>query len=179
MLTSLIVALCVLLRLVPHPANFVPIGALAIFSGRTLKPRTAFLLVIVAMVLGDMALALTQGYALFDKVTPFVYAGYLLQVLLGRGLRQRRGGAIMAALLGSTGFFVLSNLGVWAFSGMYPLSAGGFAACFVAALPFLAGTVAGDLVWTVALVLLYRPLAARFKDGSAWVPVPLRELATV
>jgi hypothetical protein len=48
-------------------------------------------------------------------------------------------------------FFAVTNLGVWAFSGMYPLTFDGLMACYVAALPFLQHTVVGDLLWAVAL----------------------------
>ena len=48
-------------------------------------------------------------------------------------------------------FFAVSNFAVWAFGGMYPPTFAGLIACYVAALPFLPQTVAGDLVWTAIL----------------------------
>jgi hypothetical protein len=48
-------------------------------------------------------------------------------------------------------FFVASNFAVWAFSGMYSLDLAGLSQCFIAALPFLQNTVAGDLFWTAVL----------------------------
>ena len=92
------------------------------------------------------------------------------QVLLGRALRRRRGGAIAAAVLGATAFFVLSNLGVWALSSMYPRDGAGLIACYVAALPFFGATLVGDVLWTIALALAWRAAARRLADRPRWVP---------
>ncbi len=69
-------------------------------------------------------------------------------------LSQRWSGIIPTAgvmLACSLAFFVLSNFAVWAFSGMYSLTVAGLIQCYVAALPFLQNTVAGDLFWTAVL----------------------------
>ncbi len=179
MLPILFVALCVLLRVVPHPPNFAPVGATAVFAGRTMRPWMALGLVFLAMFVGDLLLARLHGYPVVSLVTPFVYGGFAVQAMLGRWLRSRRGGAIGAALLGAGVFFVLSNLGVWIASGLYPHTVTGFVVCYVASLPFLGGTVLGDLVWTVILSVAYRAAAVRVEDRREWVPVPIREIAVV
>lgn len=179
MLALVLVALCVVFRVIPHPPNFAPVGATAVFAGRVLPAWLALPLVGVAMLAGDVALAHLHGYPIVTAVTPFVYGGFAVQALLGRALRARRGGAIAAALAGSLAFFVLSNLGVWLASGMYPHTPAGFSACYVAALPFLGGTVLGDVVWTAILSVAYRPAAQRLEARRRWVPVPLREIAVV
>ncbi len=179
MLPILLVVLCVVLRVVPHPPNFAPVGASAVFAGRTMKTGPAGVLVIAAMFAGDIVLARLHGYPVVSWVTPFVYSGFLVQALCGRWLRSSRGGALVAALLGALAFFVLSNLGVWIASGMYPHTASGFVACYVSALPFLGGTLLGDVTWTVILSAAYRPAAARLDGRRYWVPVPTREIAVV
>ena len=45
MLPVLLVAVCVVLRVVPHPPNFAPVGASAVLAGRTLRPVAALALV--------------------------------------------------------------------------------------------------------------------------------------
>lgn len=177
MLPALLVALCVLLRIVPHPPNVAPVGATAVFAGRTLHPIYAMFVVGVAMFVGDLFLARLHGYAPVSLVTPFVYGGFLLQILLGRLLRKKKGGAILAALSGALGFFVLSNLGVFIASGMYPHSGRGFVTCYVAALPFLGRTILGDVLWTLILMAAYKPLAVRLETRRGFVPVPVRDLA--
>jgi hypothetical protein len=69
-------------------------------------------------------------------------------VALQRVTLLRLGGAALAS---SVLFFAVSNFGTWAFSGMYPLSVAGLAACYVAAVPFFQNTVAGDLFYVALL----------------------------
>lgn len=170
MLPILLIASCIVLRIVPHPPNFAPVGAVAVFAGRTMKPAAGIAAVLVAMFVGDVALAYLRGYPAVSAVTPFVYAGFVAQALLGKALRKRRGGAFVAASLGSCAFFVLSNFGVWVGGMMYPHDASGLAACFVAAIPFFGGTLLGDVAWTAILSLAYRPLARRLASRPGWVP---------
>lgn len=179
MLPTLLIILCVVLRVVPHPPNFAPVGATAVFAGRTLKPWMAIVLVAAAMFVGDVVLARLHGYPVVSLVTPFVYGGFFVQALLGRLLRSKKGGAIGAAVGGSVAFFVLSNFGVWAAGATYPHAAAGLGACYVAAIPFFGGTLLGDIVWTVVLSAVYRPAAARLESRPLWVPVPTKELAVV
>lgn len=179
MFPALVLALCVVLRIIPHPPNFAPVGATAVFAGRTLRPWMAFALIVLAMFVGDVILARLHGYPVVSLVTPFIYSGFIIQAGLGRLLRTKRGGAIGAAVGGSVAFFVLSNFGVWVAGNLYPPTAVGLSACYVAALPFFWATLAGDLIWTVVLSLAYRPLAARLESRRGWVPVPTRELAAV
>lgn len=179
MLPAILILICVSLRVIPHPPNFAPVGATAVFAGRTLKPWMAMLLVVAAMFIGDVVLARLHGYAVLSPVTPFVYGGFFAQAMLGRALRSRRGGAIGAALCGAVAFFVLSNFGVWVTSAMYPHTQAGLVDCYVAALPFFGATLVGDVVWTIILSVAYRPLARRLESKAHWVPVPTREVAAV
>jgi hypothetical protein len=177
MLPALLVALCVVLRVVPHPPNFAPVGASAVFAGRTMKPWTAALLVVAAMLAGDAVLALVHGYPFVSAETPFVYAGFLAQVALGRWLRGRKGGALSGAALGAVAFFVLSNAGVWVTSAMYTHDGAGLVTCFVEAIPFFPATLLGDVLWIAILSLAYRPLAKRLASRPGWVPAPTAETA--
>jgi hypothetical protein len=131
------------------------------------------------MFLADLALAQLHGYPIVTSVTPFVYAGFAVQMLLGRWLRKRRGGAAGAAVLGSCAFFLLSNAGVWAMGSLYPPTLIGLSACFVAAIPFFGATLVGDVLWTVTLSLLYRQVAKRLGHRPRWVPVPVADTAAL
>ena len=46
---------------------------------------------------------------------------------------------------------MITNLGMWLFSGFYPVTYAGLVACYTAAIPFFQNTVAGDLFYTVLL----------------------------
>ncbi|HYX45966.1 MAG TPA: DUF6580 family putative transport protein [Sphingomicrobium sp.] len=145
-LLSAIVAAAAL-RLVPHPPNFSPIDAMALFSGAYLGRRwVAFVAPLAALLLSDLVLGFYQGMAT-------VYATVSLIVLIGSWLSPRRsplriGGA---AIVSSVVFFVITNFGMWLFSGFYPVTSAGLVACYTAAIPFFQNTVAGDLFYTVFL----------------------------
>ena len=135
------------LRLVPHPPNFTPIGAMALFSGAYFgRKGLAFIAPLAAMLLSDAIIGFHSGML-------FIYGGVALIVLLGqvalsRVTLLRVGGAALAS---SVLFFVISNFGTWLLSGMYPLDASGLAACYVAAIPFFQNTLAGDLFYCALL----------------------------
>jgi hypothetical protein len=135
------------LRLVPHPPNFSPIDAMALFSGAYLGRRgLAFVAPLGALLLSDLFLGFYHGMA-------FVYGTVALIVIIGWWLSSRRTplriGA--AALASAALFFVLTNLGMWLFSGFYPRTVSGLEACSVAAIPFFQNTLAGDLFYTAVL----------------------------
>ena len=104
------------LRLVPHPPNFTPIGAMALFSGAYLGRRgLAFVAPLAALLLSDAVIGFYRGM-------DFVYASVALIVVIGWWVSSRRTplriGA--AALAGSISFFAITNFGMWLFSGFYP-----------------------------------------------------------
>jgi len=135
------------LRLVPHPPNFTPIGAMALFSGAYLGRRiVAFAAPLGALLLSDLVLGFYHGQAT-------VYFSVALIVMLGMVALRRvsllRVGT--AAVASSILFFVITNLGMWLFSGFYPRTLIGLEACYVAAIPFFQNTLAGDLFYATLL----------------------------
>jgi hypothetical protein len=145
-LTGMIVAAAAF-RILPHPPNFSPIAALALFGGAHFADkRAAFLVPLAAMFLSDLVLGL-------HALIPIIYGCFALAVCLGLLLRERRNPVRIAALaLGaSVLFFAVSNFAVWVFSGMYPRTGAGLVACFMAALPFFQNTLAGDFCFTGVL----------------------------
>ena len=135
------------LRLVPHPSNFSPIDAMALFGAAYLGRRSvAFVAPLGALILSDAILGFYEGMWI-------QYLAVVLVVLIGRyALRRveplRIGGAALAS---SVVFFAVTNFGVWLLSGMYPPTLAGLTACYVAAIPFFQNTVAGDLFYSVLL----------------------------
>jgi hypothetical protein len=136
------------MRLLPHPPNFSPIAAMALFGGAYLPKRAfAFVPPFAALILSDLALG---G---FYPGMNFVYLSFGLTVLIGWLVARRKTPLVIAgaALSSSVLFFVLTNFGMWLFSGFYPLSWEGLVACYVAAIPFFQNTVAGDLFYAALL----------------------------
>ncbi|MGH2403238.1 MAG: DUF6580 family putative transport protein [bacterium] len=134
-------------RLLPHPPNFTPIAAMALFGGAYFADRRlAFLVPLLGMFLSDLILGL-------HRLLPVVYACFALIVCLGFWLRGRKSVLRIAgaALAGSILFFVVTNFGVWAMGSLYPKSLDGLLAAYVAAIPFFRNTLAGDVLYTAAL----------------------------
>lgn len=78
-------------RLIPHPPNFVPIGAMALFGGACFATkRMAFLVPLAAMFVSDLAIGLLSGDLPlgFHPATPVVYGNFALIVCLGFWLRR-------------------------------------------------------------------------------------------
>ena len=133
------------LRLFPHPPNFDPITALALFGGAHIDDkRWAFTLPVAAMLLSDAAIG-------FHSQMAAVYAAFALIVWMGFALRGRSTSLPVAgaSLAASTLFFVVTNFGVWAFDNLYPRTLEGLIACYGAAVPFFGNTIAGSLVYGV------------------------------
>jgi len=136
-----------ILRLVPHPPNFTPIGAMALFSGAYLGRRSlAFAAPLAAMLLSDAVLGFYSGVWV-------TYFGVAVIVLIGSLALARRSVLRIgvAAIASSIAFFLISNFGTWALSGMYPHNGAGLAACYIAAIPFFQNTAAGDLFYATLL----------------------------
>jgi len=164
LLSGILVA--AVLRLVPHPPNFTPIGAMALFSGAYLGRRgLAFVAPLGAMTLSDAMLGFYSGiWITYLAVALIVVIGWLS---LSRISILSVGGAAIAS---SVTFFAVSNFGTWAFGGMYPHTVAGLSACYVAAIPFFQNTVAGDLFYATLLFGGFRVaelLMPRLRAGQA------------
>jgi hypothetical protein len=144
-----LVALGVAARLLPHEPNFTPIAASTLFAATVLRTRLiAFAVPILALVISDMVLASEM-----TSIRAVIYAMFMLPAVVAfMPERTRAPGMFVPAIIAySLLFFVVTNLAVWAFSGMYPLTAAGLANCYAAALPFLPQTIIGDLFWAAVL----------------------------
>ena len=147
LLALALIALAAALRMAPHPWNFTPVGAMALFSGAVLKDRRlAFIFPLVALFAGDVFIG-------FHKLLPIVYASFLVNVAIGLWLRDRRTVAriTFATLLGAIQFFIVTNFAVWQFLSGFPHTASGLAACYIAGIPFFWNTLAGDAVYAALL----------------------------
>jgi hypothetical protein len=146
-------------RFVPHPWNFTPVTAMALFGGAMFaQKRFAFLVPMLALLASDVligALGLYgSNYGIFyGPAQTFVYGAFLMIVGLGLWLRSRRRPLPIAAaaLASSVIFYIVSNFPWWAFGNLYPKTLDGLVQCYAAALPFFGHSVLGDLAYTCVL----------------------------
>lgn len=159
LLALVIIIIAAALRIAPHPWNFTPVGAMALFSGAIIKDRRiAFAFPLLALFAGDLFVGF---YKL--SLMLLVYASFLLSALIGRYLQGRRtilriGGA---TLLGSIQFFLVTNFAVWRLLNSYPKTTAGLVACYAAGIPLFRNTLTGDAFYA-ALFFGAFALAERF-----------------
>lgn len=134
------------MRLVPHPANFSPVMAVALFSGAVLPASLALTVPLLLMVVSDLILG---PHPLFW----LTWGSFAAVVLIGMRLGSRAGWKriLGGALAGSVFFFITTNLGVFLFTGLYPKTTAGLWQCFILAIPFFRNSLAGDMTYTAAL----------------------------
>lgn len=139
----LIIIFSVILRLIPHPANFAPIAGMALFGGVYLNKRYALIVPLLAMVISDFFLG-------FHNTILFVYGSFLLIGLIGLWIKKHKSvqSIIFASLASSILFFVITNFGVWLVGSLYPKTVQGLILCYAYALPFFRNTLVGDLFYT-------------------------------
>ncbi len=152
-------------RLIPHYPNFTAVGAISLLGAAFASRRSvAIIIPFLVMLFSDMILnnlVYAQLYPEDYKHFIFLYRGALwsyaafgLVVIYGYTL-FRNSVDLPKVLFGSLGasmiFFLLSNFGVWASTGAYPVNFGGLLACYSAGLPFLLNQVLGDLFFSLIL----------------------------
>ncbi|MBI3470142.1 MAG: hypothetical protein HY013_02145 [Candidatus Solibacter usitatus] len=152
-----------LLRLMPHPPNVAPVGAMSLFAGARLSGWQAYLAPLLLMAVTDPIISAGMGYAAFSWRTPVVYFCFLISVWIGRGLRGTESPARIgaAAFACAAQFYLITNLESWWLSGMYPHSAAGLAACYIAALPFFGLTLIGNFAYSGLFFGAYHWLTRR------------------
>lgn len=136
----LFVVFAALLRVIPHPPNFAPVTALALFSGVYFSNRVLAILVpIFAMLLSDLVLG-------FYTISYYVYFSFILVSIFSIFYGKIN---IRSIFAGSLIFFFFSNLGVWVLG--YPKTVEGFIMCYTLAIPFLGYSLLGDLFFSLVL----------------------------
>jgi hypothetical protein len=139
MAAYLLLVLAVLSRVVPFPGmNFTAVGAGLLFFGAR-RPLREMALPLLALMGTDVYLTVF-AYHYPWHTSPYLisWAWYAGVLVLGRILLRKVTVArvLGAPVLASTSFFLISNYAVWVGQFMYPHTAAGLGACYVAALPF-------------------------------------------
>ena len=121
-------------RIIPHPPNFSPVTAIALFGGLNFSnKKIAFIIPLLILIISDFFL----GFSLINLI---VYISFILVVFIGTRIKKI---TIQNILLSSLIFFLVSNFGVWVIG--YPMTLDGLILCYTMAIPFFGYSIAGDL----------------------------------
>jgi hypothetical protein len=133
-LLILFVILAVLFRLVPHPPNFAPITALALFSSTTFRNK------IVGTLIPLLVMGISDLYLGFHSISLWVYLSFVIISSLGIFWKEVK---TKNVLISSIVFFIVTNFGVWLLG--YPKTIDGLILCYTMAIPFFGYSILGDL----------------------------------
>jgi len=158
LLLVLIVALAALSRLLPHPYNFTPVTAVALFGGAYFsRAYLAFLVPLLAMWISDLLLNNVVYAAYFEQFSWFgswsVYLAF--GFIVGMGIlflkQVKPGRLILTTLAASTLFFLVTNFASWLGMAVYSKDVSGLLQAYIAGLPFFRTAILGDLVYSLLL----------------------------
>ena len=162
-------------RLLPHPPNFAPIAAIAIFGGIYLPKRFAILAPLAAMFLSDLVIGFYAWPIMFSVYLSFALSGLIGLWIRGQTTPPLAGGPaqggtnirriIGGTLLSSILFFLITNWAVWAFGMMYPHNLLGLLESYTLALPFFRNSLLGDFFYVGLLIGGYELVRHRLSQS--------------
>ena len=172
-----LVGLIALSRIIPHPPNFTPVLAMAVFMPYLTRDLYSSMLVpLSAMFVSDLYLGLHSSMF-------WVYTSILLGTTLSHYTMSMKKTYVHLgsnALLSSTIFFVITNFAVWTSGTMYPMTLDGLILCYTMAIPFFGNTLAGTLFYVSLLGLVSYSatnISRRYTDDEETITSSLNIIA--
>ena len=137
-------------RLIPHPSNFTPMLAVAVFSGFYFRNfLLGVLIVIFSMFLGDLYLG-------FHETMFFTYISLAVAVVFGLLIKRLKFTEILfSSLASSVCFFIITNFGAWLTLAMYEKNFSGLLQSYVMAIPFFHNTLISTFLYLIVLKLIF------------------------
>ena len=171
---SIIILLAAFTRIMPHPPNFSPIAAIGLFgAAHFAKKWHAFFIPLLGIWLSDLVIN-NFIYSSSDANIVWFYNGFYWQytsyiIIIFTGLFIFNKGVSLSKTFGgivcSSGiFFLVSNFGVWAGSGMYSKNIAGLISCYIAGIPFMNNTIISDFLFTTVLFGSYYLLQSEYSS---------------
>ena len=150
---TLFIIVAALMRLIPHPPNFVPITAIAIFAG------VKFNNIIFAYAVPILIMLISDFFIGFSSISLFVYLAFILITSYSYFIKKS---SIKNILLSSIIFFIITNFGVWVLPGGYPNNIEGLILCYTAAIPFFTNSIIADLFFSAILYYGFEQIEKRY-----------------
>jgi hypothetical protein len=151
------ILIAALSRIIPHPYNFAPIGAMSIFGAAYFSDKKfSFLMPLFAMFVSDLLVnnllyaSYYGGFTLFTPGFYWTYGAIALIVVAGIFILKEVNtktvvaGSLSASML----FFLVTNFGAWIGSPIYPNGIEGLLMSYTAGIPFFHHTLLGDLFYS-------------------------------
>lgn len=148
---SLMVFTAAFVRVIPHPPNFAPIAAMALFGGAYFTKKSfAFIIPLAAMFITDAIIG-------FYSTAWLTYISFALIVVLGIVMLKKVSvkKVVLASIASSISFFLITNFGVWALGTLYPKTPAGLMESYIAAIPFFQNSLIGDLFFAGVMFGVY------------------------
>jgi len=167
-----IIILAIVSRFVPHLANAAPVTALAIFAAVYLPKKQAIAIPLIVRFVSDIFL----GFFAWPLMIA-VYTSHLAGVLLGLWIKKSKANTnsfwfkiFGSGLASGIIFFLVTNFAFLYQS--YPHNLGGIMQSYINGLPFLRGTLIGDVGYTVGLFAAYALAKKLVSKGWYWERKP-------
>lgn len=146
----------VLSRLVDHLPNFTPLVGMALFLSYLWKTEYSITFILSTMLISDLILG-------FDSIEMrlVVYFSFLIPAFFGSLIKKQQKwytkylSIFGSSLFSSLFFFIVTNFGVWLWSGMYEHTIEGLIFCYTMAIPFFKNSIAGDLFSSLFIFGVY------------------------
>ena len=145
----LLIILGIVCRFLPHPANFAPIGAIALFGAIYLPSRWSLFITLPAMFVSDIFIGFYSW-----PIMVAVYSSFILMAIIGSHIKKNKKfhTILGGTLLGSILFFLITNWAVWAFGSIYTHNFSGLLQSYHMAIPFFRNSLLGDFFYTFVLI---------------------------
>jgi hypothetical protein len=168
---ALIILLAAFSRLIPHMPNFSPLGAMSLFGAAYFSKKwQAFLIPIAATWISDLFI-INVLYSQYYPSFTFFYEGfywqygcYLLITFVAFFILKKvtPSRILLGALTSTMLFFLITNFGCFPGNPNYPQTINGLMTCYAAGIPFLKGTLLGDLFYAGVLFGSFALLQQKF-----------------
>ena len=137
-------------RIIPHPPNFTPILATAIYTPYMVNDKwIAVLIPLSAMFIADIIIG-------FHPYMLWVYGAIGLSTLISSWSMRFNKKYIqlgVMAILSSILFFIITNFAVWIIWDYYPKTIDGLIICYIKAIPFFQNTLLGTMIYTALITI--------------------------
>lgn len=146
---TLIILAASVSRLIPHPYNFTPVAAIALFAGATFERKSlAFIVPLLAVLLSDAVIGFYEPLQMLAT-----YSGFIAVTCVGFLVRNNHKILPLAAatVSGAVIFFVITNCSLWVEPSLYPKNFDGLVQGYVAGIPFFQNTLLSDIFYSVLL----------------------------